>query len=169
MLVLSVIMTEAKRMGYRPKGSNSCRGIRRYRREGRKWFLSDAEIGRLSSRFSAHEGGRPLQVDAVLAASGHRVPQERGAHPSPWSDYREGRLFLRDGKTGAENRVADGRHAALPEPQARRHQHPVRQTAGPRSFGALNRPEKPKRLPSSDPPLTPSHSSVPKAESSASP
>ena len=32
MPVLSVIMREAERMGYRPDGSNPCRGIRRHRR-----------------------------------------------------------------------------------------------------------------------------------------
>ena len=55
MPILSVIMTEAERMGYRPEGSNPCRGIRRYRRKGRERFLSDAEIGRLAARLSAHE------------------------------------------------------------------------------------------------------------------
>ena len=55
MPVLSVIMKEAERMGYRPEGSNPCRGIRRYRRKGRERYLSDAEIGRLAARLSAHE------------------------------------------------------------------------------------------------------------------
>lgn len=65
MPILSVIMTEAERMGYRPEGSNPCRGIRRYRRKGRERFLSDAEIGRLAARLSAHEAEWPLQVAAV--------------------------------------------------------------------------------------------------------
>ena len=99
MPVLSVIMKEAERMGYRPEGSNPCRGIRRYRRKGRERFLSDAEIGRLAARLSAHEGGRPLAVAAVrlLLLTGCRKSE---VLTLCWSDYREGRLFLRDGKTG---------------------------------------------------------------------
>ena len=99
MRVLSVILKEAERMGYRPEGSNPCRGIRRYRRKGRERYLSDEEIGCLAARLSAHEGERPLQVAAVrlLLLTGCR----RGAVLTlRWSDFREGRLFLRDGKTG---------------------------------------------------------------------
>ncbi len=99
MPVLSVIMKEAERMGYRPEGSNPCRGIRRYRRKGRERFLSDAEIGSLAARHSAHEGGLPLEVAAVrlLLLTGCRKSEVLTLR---WSDYREGRLFLRDGKTG---------------------------------------------------------------------
>ena len=43
MPVLSVIMREAEAMGFRPEGSNPCKGIRRYRRKGRERFLSDDE------------------------------------------------------------------------------------------------------------------------------
>jgi len=60
--VLSVILTEAERLGYRPEGSNPCRGIRRYRRRGRERYLSDAEIGRLGAALSAHERERPRQA-----------------------------------------------------------------------------------------------------------
>ena len=99
MPVLSVIMTEAERMGYRPEGSNPCRGIRRYRRKGRERYLSDAEIGRVAATLSAHEGEQPLQVAAVrlLLLTGCRKSEVLTLR---WSDYREGRLFLRDGKTG---------------------------------------------------------------------
>ena len=99
MPILSVIMTEAERMGYRPEGSNPCRGIRRYRRKGRERYLSDAEIGRLAARLSTHEGERPLQVAAVrlLLLTGCRRSEVLTLR---WSDYREGRLFLRDSKSG---------------------------------------------------------------------
>ena len=99
MPVLSVIMTEAERVGYRPDGSNPCRGIRRYRRKGRERFLSDTEIRRLAATLSAHEGERPLEVAAVrlLLLTGCRKSEVLTLR---WSDYREGRLFLRDGKTG---------------------------------------------------------------------
>ena len=99
MPILSVIMTEAERMGYRPEDSNPCRGIRRYRRNGRERYLSDAEIGRLGATLSAHEGERPLQAAAVrlLLLTGCRRSEVLTLR---WSDYRDGRLFLRDGKTG---------------------------------------------------------------------
>ena len=99
MPVLSVILTEAEHMGYRPEGSNPCRGIRRYRRKGRERFLSDTEIRRLAATLSVHEGERPLEVAAVrlLLLTGCRKSEVLTLR---WSDYREGHLFLRDGKTG---------------------------------------------------------------------
>ena len=97
--VLSVIMREAEAMGLRPEGSNPCRGIRRYRRKGRERFLSDDEIRRLAETLSEHAERQPLQVAAVrlLLLSGCRKSEILTLR---WSDYREGRLFLRDSKTG---------------------------------------------------------------------
>ena len=99
MPVLSVIMREAERMGLRPEGSNPCRGIRRYRRKGRERFLSDEEIRRLSAVLSERAARRPSQVAAVrlLLLTGCRKSELLTLR---WSDYREGRLFLRDSKTG---------------------------------------------------------------------
>ena len=99
MPVLSVIMREAEAMGLRPEGSNPCKGIRRYRREGRERFLSDDEIRRLSTALTAHEGRHPEQVAVVrlLLLTGCRKGEILTLR---WSDYREGRLFLRDSKTG---------------------------------------------------------------------
>ncbi len=99
MPVLSVIMREAERMGMRPEGSNPCRGIRRYRRKGRARFLSDHEIHRLSARLSADEARWPHQVAVIrlLLLTGCRKGEILTLR---WSDYREGHLFLRDGKTG---------------------------------------------------------------------
>ena len=99
MPVLSVIMREAEAMGLRPEGSNPCKGIRRYRREGRERFLSDDEIRRLSTALTAHEGRHPGQVAVVrlLLLTGCRKGEILTLR---WSDYREGHLFLRDSKTG---------------------------------------------------------------------
>ena len=99
MPVLSVILTEAERMGHRPEGSNPCRGIRRYRRKGRERSLSDAEIRRLAETLSAHEAERALQVAAVrlLLLTGCRRSEVLTLR---WSDYRASRLFLRDSKSG---------------------------------------------------------------------
>ena len=99
MPILSVIMKEAERMGLRPEGSNPCRGIRRYRRKGRERFLSDDEIRRLSAILSARADRYPGQVAAIrlLLLTGCRKSKILTLR---WSDYREGRLFLRDSKTG---------------------------------------------------------------------
>ena len=99
MPVLSVIVREAEAMGLRPGGSNPCRGVRRYRRKGRERFLSDDEIRRLSAAMSAHAERKPLQVAAIrlLLLTGCRKNEIVTLR---WSDYREGRLFLRDRKTG---------------------------------------------------------------------
>ena len=99
MPVLSVIMREAELMGFRPEGSNPCRGIRRYRRKGRERLLSDDEIRRLSERLSARAEDWPQQVAVIrlLLLTGCRKGEILTLR---WSDYREGHLFLRDSKTG---------------------------------------------------------------------
>ena len=99
MPILSVIMRGAETMGLRPEGSNPCRGIRRNRRKGRERFLSDDEIRRLSEVLSGHADESPGQVAAIrlLLLTGCRKSELLTLR---WSDYREGRLFLRDSKTG---------------------------------------------------------------------
>ena len=99
MPILSVIMSEAERMGLRPEGSNPCRGIPRYRRKGRERFLSDAEIGHLAAILAVHADARPLEVAAVrlLLLTGYRKNEVLTLR---WTDYREGRLLLPDSKTG---------------------------------------------------------------------
>ena len=99
MPILSVIMREAERMGLRPEGSNPCRGIKRYRRKGRERFLSDDEIRSLSAVLSERAQRQPSQVAIVrlLLLTGCRKSEILTLR---WPDYREGRLFLRDSKTG---------------------------------------------------------------------
>ena len=99
MPILSVILRDAELFGYRPEGSNPCRGIKRYRRQGRERHLSDEEIGRIGARLSAHEGVRRLEVAAIrlLLLTGCRKSEVRTLR---WSDYREGHVFLPDSKTG---------------------------------------------------------------------
>ncbi|MDE0392910.1 MAG: tyrosine-type recombinase/integrase [Rhodospirillales bacterium] len=99
MPILSVIMREAERMGFRPEGSNPCRGIKRYRRKGRERFLSDEEVRRLSGVLSDRALRRPRQVAVIrlLLLTGCRKSEVLDLR---WSDYREGKLFLRGAKTG---------------------------------------------------------------------
>ena len=97
--VLSVIMTQAEVYGYRPENSNPCTGIRRYRRKGRERFLSEAELRRLGGILSTYETGRPLLTAIVilLLLTGCRGGEIRTLQ---WRDFRDGRLYLRDSKTG---------------------------------------------------------------------
>ena len=99
MPVLSVIMREAERMGFRNEGSNPCLGIRRYRRKGRERFLSDAELRSLAYCLDARKDEHPLAVAAVrlLLLTGCRKSEIVTLR---WTDWREGALFLRDSKTG---------------------------------------------------------------------
>ena len=97
--VLSVIMTCAETYGYRPEGSNPCRGIRRYRRKGRERFLSEDEIRRLGRLLEHAEGDHPMYVAVIrlLLLTGCRLSEIVTLR---WKEYREGHLHLGDSKTG---------------------------------------------------------------------
>ncbi len=97
--ILSVIMRQAELYGWRPEDSNPCTGIRRYRRKGRERFLSETELHRLARVLDSHEACRPRHVALIrlLLLTGCRKSE---ILTLKWSDYREGRLFLRDSKTG---------------------------------------------------------------------
>ena len=97
--VLSVIFREAEAYGYRPEGSNPCRGIRRYRRRGRERFLSPPELRRLGAALARHAARRPLAVAAIrlILLTGCRKSEILDLE---WSAYRAGKLFLPDSKTG---------------------------------------------------------------------
>ena len=97
--VLSVIMTCAETYGYRPEGSNPCRGIRRYRRKGRERFLSEEEIRRLGRALALNEDAHPMYVAIIrlLLLTGCRLSEIVTLR---WKEYREGHLHLQDSKTG---------------------------------------------------------------------
>ena len=97
--VLSVILRQAEAYGYRPEGSNPCTGIKRYRRRNRERFLNDDEIRRLSRVLDNEAAKQPAMAAAVrlLLLTGCRKSEILSLK---WSDYREGRLYLRDSKTG---------------------------------------------------------------------
>ena len=97
--VLSVIMRQAEVYGYRLEGTNPCKGIKRYRRQGRERFLSAVEIRRLGEVLARHEADRPQTVAIIrlLLLTGCRRSE---VVTLKWRDYREGKLFLRDSKVG---------------------------------------------------------------------
>ncbi len=97
--VLSVILRQAEVYGYRPEGSNPCMGIKRYRRRNRERFLDEDEIRRLSRVLDKRHAKQPLLVSIVriLLLTGCRKSE---ILTLKWPDYREGKLYLRDSKTG---------------------------------------------------------------------
>lgn len=97
--LLSVIMRQAEVYGHRTKNSNPCRRIRRYPQARRERFLTRAEMRRLGQALADALFKAPLQVAIIrlLCLTGCRQSEIRTLR---WDDYREGHLFLRDGKTG---------------------------------------------------------------------
>ncbi len=97
--VLSVIMAQAEAYGYRPEGSNPCRGIKRYRRKGRERFLSEDEIRRLGRALKQYEYDQAMLVAIVrlLLLTGCR---RREIVTLRWREYRDGHLHLEDSKSG---------------------------------------------------------------------
>ncbi len=97
--VLSVIMQQAEAWGYRPEGSNPCKGIRRYRQKRRERFLSPEEYCRLGMVLERHEARQPFRVAALrlLLLTGCRKSE---IITLEWRFYRDGHLFLADSKTG---------------------------------------------------------------------
>ena len=97
--VLSVIFREAEALGYREEDSNPCKGIKRYRRQGRERFLSNDEIRRFGRVLVELEQAHSMHVAyfRLLLLTGCRCNEIRSLR---WTDYREGKLFLRDSKTG---------------------------------------------------------------------
>ena len=98
-------MGQAELYGYHPEGSNPCVNIRRYRRRGRERFLSPDELCRLSTRLADNEESDPLVVAAIRLLILTGCPKSE-ILDLEWRDYREGRLYLRDSKTGCEPAAA---------------------------------------------------------------
>ena len=130
--VLSVILRQAEVYGYRAQGSNPCIGIKRYRRRNRERFLDDDEIRRLSLVLDNRLAKQPLLTAIVLLLllTGCRKSEILDLQ---WPDYREGRLYLRDSKTGPRTvwlssparRILDGlpRRSPWVFPSPRRDRH----------------------------------------------
>ncbi len=97
--ILSVIMAQAEAYGYRPEGSNPCKGIRRYRRKGRERFLREEEVRRLGLALSHHEENARMYVAIIrlLLLTGCRSSEIVTLR---WKEYHDGHLHLADSKTG---------------------------------------------------------------------
>ena len=97
--VLSMIMRQAEIYGYRPEGTNPCKGIRRHRPRDRERFLSPNELRRLARILERYEAAYPIPVAILwlLILTGCRKSEIGNLKRS---EYREGQLFLEDSKTG---------------------------------------------------------------------
>lgn len=97
--ILSVILRQAETYGYRPKNSNPCGRIRRYRQSRRERFLAPSEMRRLGQTLSSaqRKAPHPVAIVRLLCLTGCRQSEIRTLR---WDDYREGHLFLRDSKSG---------------------------------------------------------------------
>ena len=101
--LLSNMMNRTEEWGYRPEGSNPCKGMRYNRRRKIERFLSTAELARLGvvlerERACADEE-RSTVANAVLllVLTGCRRSEVLSLQ---WGDVRGNRLRLRHGKTG---------------------------------------------------------------------
>ena len=137
--ILSVIMRQAEIYGYRPEGSNPCKGIKRYRREGRERFLSVVEMRSLAAVLDRFEADRPQQVAIIrlLLLTGCRASEVRTLK---WRHWREGKLFLPDSKTGPRTVWLSSAARAVMDrvPRTASWMFPSRRTNGPLSHSALD-------------------------------
>ena len=97
--VLSVIMACAETYGYRTEGSNPCRCIKRYRRQGRERFLSEEEFNLIGVKLKEHQDTYPTLVAIIrlLLLTGCRKTEVVTLR---WRDYRNGHIHLSDSKAG---------------------------------------------------------------------
>ena len=101
--VLSKMMNWAERQGYRPKGSNPCKGLERFREHKRDRFLTNEELIRLGEALASEEaaGGNPFALAAIrlLILTGARLNEILELE---WDhvDLGRGLLLLPDSKTG---------------------------------------------------------------------
>ena len=124
--VLSVIMRQAEAWGHRPENSNPCGGVRRYRQPRCERFLSFEEYRRLARVLARREQDHPLHSAAIrlLILTGCRKSEILTLE---WRFYREGNLYLPDGKTGPRTvwLCAAAREILDPLPRSSRWVFPV--------------------------------------------
>ncbi|RZF63241.1 DUF4102 domain-containing protein [Sphingomonas populi] len=99
--VLASIFKMAETLGYRPGGSNPCKGIARYKRKLPERYLSGSEYRALASVLKAAEAELPGAVTIIrlLIYTGARRQEIAGLR---WEWIKPPRIFLPDSKTGAK-------------------------------------------------------------------
>jgi len=99
--VLSMLMQEAERFGYRKPSSNPCRLIPRYPRTKKERFLSHREYRSLAAVLKDAEGemAQAVAIIRLLIYTGARSGEITGLR---WEWIKPPRIFLPDSKTGAK-------------------------------------------------------------------
>ena len=97
--LLPVMMQQAELYGYRPEGSNPCKGITRYKRSKMERFLRAEEMTRPGASLDAFGSRYPLTCALIrlLILTGARKGEMLALR---WHDYRDGHIHLPDSKTG---------------------------------------------------------------------
>ena len=97
--ILQAAFMRAEAWGYRPDGTNPCRGVRMNRQRKMERFLSTEELAKLGATLARQPGRDRVKVAAVrlLALTGCRIGEVLALK---WSDVKGLRLQLRDSKTG---------------------------------------------------------------------
>ena len=97
--VLSIMLGYAEQLGLRPKGSNPCKGIPRYKVRKHERFLSAREYRRLSVMLKELYAERPRVAAAIrlLAFTGARCGEIQNLR---WEWIKPPRIELPDSKTG---------------------------------------------------------------------
>ncbi|HEX7853736.1 MAG TPA: site-specific integrase [Sphingobium sp.] len=108
--ILSVMLGYAETLGYRPRGSNPCKGISRYRRRLKERYLSAREYQRLGCVLRDRAEAMPMTTAALwlLIYTGARKSEVVGLR---WEWVGENFVSLPDSKTGPK-RLYINRQAA---------------------------------------------------------
>jgi integrase len=97
--VFAVMLRYAEQLGHRPKGTNPCKGIARYKRQLPERFLSADEYRRLGRTLATIDFPNPNLRHAImlLIYSGARCGEIANLK---WREVQPPRLMLEDSKTG---------------------------------------------------------------------
>jgi integrase len=97
--ILSAAFMRAEAWGYRPDGSNPCRGVKKHRARRMERFLSREELARLGRALAAQPKKYEAKVAIIrlLALTGCRVSEVASLR---WQGVKGRRLYLADAKTG---------------------------------------------------------------------
>lgn len=115
--ILSKMMSLAELWGYRPPGSNPCKGVRRYPEKARERFLSGDELRALGSALQGLERESAILPDAanairLLALTGCRQGEILALE---WEhiDFESGEMLLPEAKAGARRHTIGAEALAL--------------------------------------------------------
>jgi integrase len=119
---LSHVFSMAEKWGYRPRGSNPCKGVDRYKETPRERLLTAEELARLGDALAEAENGpqparqkerkarqsaedyRAIACIRLLAFTGARLSEILTLQWA-WIDFERGLARLPDSKTGAKTLI----------------------------------------------------------------